>query len=493
MKNIVIVGGGSSGWIAALYAQKNYPNENITLIESDEIGILGVGEGTQVRVVGFMEDLGISLEDLVKNTGSTLKVGTKFTNWSKDNDFYYNSFGGEYWDQGINFKEIITENFNPIIDVSEENKVMFSIIKNKKVSKNLSENLSQHARYAVHFNAKLLAKYLSSVAILRGVKRVEGKITHVNSKENKDIESLVLDNGEIIKTDFIFDCTGLSRLLIQKHLNSKWISFSDRLSMKKAVPFFLEIDKENIPPYTEAVAMDYGWMWKIPLQNRYGCGYVFDSDYITPEEAVLEIEKFLGFEPVYGKPNKGFINFNPGCFEEILKNNVLAIGLSASFVEPLEATSIHNFVIALHTFFSDKSLMFERKKESVLEFNKNYVEEYQAIVDFIQLHYFTNKTNTLFWSNYREKNKTSFELKYKLFLIKYSMKIRKNIVQGFSGISYKTIAEGVHLLSNQNIKTNYISRKSNKKYTELKNKEKEYLDSFLTHSNFLKHLGGLND
>jgi tryptophan halogenase len=490
MKNIIIIGGGTSGWITALYAQKNYPKDNITLIESDEIGILGAGEGTTIGVVGFMQDLGISLEDLVKNTVSTLKVGTKFTNWTKDNDFYYHVFGGDYWNQGINFKQIVTENFNPIVDISEENKVMFSIIKNKEISKNLSENLSQHARYAVHFNAKLLAKYLSSVAISRGVKRIEGKIISINSKKNKDIESLVLSNEEIIKTDFIFDCTGLSRLLIQKHFNSKWISFSDHLSMKKAIPFFIEIDKENIPPYTEAVAMDYGWMWKIPLQNRYGCGYVFDSDYITPEKAVLEIEKFLGFEPIYGKPNKGFIDFNPGCFEEILKNNVLAIGLSASFLEPLEATSINNFVMTLNNFFSDTSLMFERNKKSVSVFNKNYVKEYSRIADFIQFHYFTNKTNTKFWIDFRKKNKTSLDLMYKIFLMKSSQKITKNVVQGFQEISYEIIAKGIHFLNKQNITTEYLQKTTNKNNNE---EQKKYLNSFLTHKDFLKHLGGLND
>jgi tryptophan halogenase len=492
MKNIVIVGGGSSGWITALYAQKNYPNDNIIVIESNEIGILGVGEGTQVNVVGFMKDLGISIEDLIKNTGSTLKSGTKFTNWSKDNDFYYHPFGGEPVDHGINFEEIVTKKYDPIIDVCENNKVMFSFTKNKEMSNNLLKNLNQHFRYAVHFDAKLLAKYLSTVGVLRGIKKIEGKIISINSKENKDIESLLLENSQVIKSDFIFDCTGFSRLIIQKHFNSNWISFSERLSMKKAIPFFLEIDKENIPPYTEAIAMNYGWMWKIPLQHRYGCGYVFDSDYITKEQAYLEIEQFLGFKPLYAKPDQGLIDFNPGCFEEILKNNVLAIGLSASFVEPLEATSINNFVTTLNSFFSNKSLMFSKEQEDIDNFNKKYVKEYEKIVDFIQLHYFTNKTNTLFWSEFREKNKVSFELNYKLFLMNNLYEIKNNVVQGFTGASYKIIGKGIHLLHKEKIKTFYSS--NNKKYLNLKNKkETKRFNSFLTHSQFLKYLGGLND
>jgi tryptophan halogenase len=533
MKNIVIVGGGTAGWLTALYANKNFPNDNITLIESDEIGILGAGEGTSTNFIDFIKYLDLDFTRLIKQTNATLKVGIKFTNWSNNNKYYYHGFGSKHNQDFGNYKHFIPEeqdiflsdytfpnaliseiDFNNTTDsenvffkdlleednffqtMSEQNKVLFSVNESKIQGNGLMKKLNQYYRYALHFDARELAKFLSAVGASRGINRIEGKIVSLNSLENNDIESLVLESGQVLDSDFIFDCSGFSRLIIGKHFKSEWISFKDQLPMKKAIPFFIEIDKENIPPYTESIAMNYGWMWKIPLQHRYGCGYVFDSDYITQEEAVIEIEKFLGFEPKYPKENKGSFDFNPGCFNDVLINNVLCVGLSSGFIEPLEATSITQSIILLTRFFSNPALLLKRNQSVVDIFNKKYVEDSRYVVDFVQLHYFTNKTNTKFWSEFIEKNKISESLKHKMLLMNESVLLNEDTITMFAPDSYYAVANGLNLLNKENIKNHYKSLGFDQFIPKIKNKKniKEGLEkSFLSHKDFLKYVGDLND
>ena len=353
---------------------------------------------------------------------------------------------------------------------------------------------TRHSDYSIHFDARLLASFLLKVGVSRKIKLIENEITNVETNYQNDIIALKLNNNESIPTDFVFDCSGFARLIIGKHYNSKWQSFSEYLPMKRALPFFIDMNTENIPSYTEAIAMDYGWMWKIPLQHRYGCGYVFDSDYINEDQAEEEIEKFLGFKPIYPKTNgKSFI-FDPGCFEEVWINNCLAVGLSSGFLEPLEATSIGQSILLLQRFFMQKHKIFSNNTETKKIFNEYYVRDTKSIVDFLGLHYTTNKDNSDFWINFNKNNKKSQNLLNNLHLLKNSIMTKLYDEIWFTRESYYIVALGNKIIDLNNINTIYKEWIDEKKYNELNNfilNKQNISKDFVKNNDFLKHMGGL--
>ena len=216
---------------------------------------------------------------------------------------------------------------------------------------------------------------------------------------------LTLDTQKVIPLDFVFDCTGFYRLLIGKHYNSKWKTYTDVLPVKAAVPFFLEPNfDEELPTYTDSIAMKYGWMWQIPLQHRTGCGYVYDSDLISEEEAIQEIEEYLGFEPLYPRKNKGGFKFEAGCYETPWVKNCIALGLSAGFIEPLEATSIMVTIGCLQDIFSNVQNIQDKNSPFREVYNTLVEKKNDEIRDFLYFHYMTGRTDTDFWKKFTFEN-----------------------------------------------------------------------------------------
>ena len=343
LNNIVIVGGGTAGWLTALYLNDKFKDSKITLVESEEIGILGAGEGSTVNLKSFLNELGISDDDLIKNCESTLKIGIEFENWTDENSSY----------------------FHPL----QYDKTFIA------------------ASHSFHFNARLLAQYLKKISMERGVIWVEGIVSDPITNENNEIIGLKTNN-KIIDADFVFDCSGFKRLLIGKHYNPKWISYEKHLMVNSAIPFFIENKEKDLYTKTRAIAMKNGWMWQIPLQTRIGCGYIFDGNEITEAEAKKEVIDFLGYDVNFNK----LIKFTPGCYEKVWIKNCVAIGLSGGFLEPLEATSIMTTVIQLDAFYK----MYTKNKT-----DKNYNELVREVNDqnmvFIYYHYFGDKTSSNFW------------------------------------------------------------------------------------------------
>ena len=513
MKNIVVVGGGTAGWLTALYAKKIFPNDCIIVIESKNIGILGAGEGSTPPLINLLDFLDIPVSDLIEKTKTTIKQGVKFTGWSDSNPFYYHGF--DIIDTNLNNYQInnsvsieqirnipydIFQNYlknknileyDLVAMSSEKNKVLFR--KYDKINNsNPINDFYQYGKFSIHFDAKLLAERLHQIGSERKINTIYGTVKTINNNLDGDIQSLLMDNDEIIKTDFVFDCTGFSHFFIGKHFNSEWVSFSDSLPMKKAIPFFIDIDKENIATYTESIAMNYGWMWKIPLQHRYGCGYVYDSNFISDDDAKKEIENFLGYVPIYPKETP-FI-FNPGCYKEIWKNNCIAVGLSGSFLEPLEATAIWQAIILLQEIFNKKENIFNKNKTVIKNVNEKYFKQTCEVRDFIYLHYMTNKTNNAFWKNFIENNLIPETLKEKLDLIKNSILYDSDHTAIFSSNSYYRICAALEIIEKENI--NKIIKYNDLFYldgfTKNQNKDKnEVINYFSTHTQLLKHLGGL--
>ena len=501
MKNIVIVGGGTAGWLTALYAKKVYKNENIILIESEEYGIVGAGEGTTPNFMDFLVFLDISVYDLMQKCNGTIKNGIKFTNWSNKGGSYFHPFystSSASNDYNFNLKSNYLENYTEFSHYSaffKKHKLKdYSFLEKTSnnfkipfILNNETQELTKFAEVAMHFNATLLANYLKNIGQSRGIILKEGIVDKITNDSKGYISKLKV-NKEEIDCDFVFDCTGFRRIIIGNHYKVNWKSHSKHLPAKKAMPFFLKMDKE-IPPYTEAIAMDYGWMWKIPLQDRYGCGYVFDSNYISDEEAIKEIEKFLGFKPQY--PREKPFDFFAGCYEKIWTKNCLAVGLASGFIEPLEATSIMQTIFVLKRFMSNAQNL-EIKNDFVKEkFNKIFLEETNEIVNFLYLHYVTNKKNTVFWKNFIKNNLMPEEVNYILNICKEKVLINnfdlpKNAI--FSSLSHHYILIGNKIISNKDIGKNakfIIDEEKIKNYEYILKEQEKIIPQLLTHNNFI--------
>jgi tryptophan halogenase len=335
---------------------------------------------------------------------------------------------------------------------------------------------------------------LNSIGQSRGIIHKEGIVAELVCDENEYLTALKT-NKELIECDFVFDCTGFKRLIIGNFYKSPWKSHSTYLPAKKAIPFFLEMD-EQIPPYTEAIAMKYGWMWKIPLQHRYGCGYVFDSDYISDEEAIEEIESYLGYEPTYPRKDKGAFNFSAGCFEKIWIKNVLAVGLSSGFIEPLEATSIMQSIIVLRRFMAEKSNLESRNEIIKNRFNTLFVNDTQEVVEFLYLHYVTNKDNSNFWQDFTTKNLMPEKIKYVLEIAGTKPLTWHFDFPGaavFESQPYNYVLIGNDLLNKQDrlaVAQKVATEERKKEYEELLNKQNEIIPQFMRHRDFIGLITG---
>jgi len=408
VKNIVVVGGGTAGWLTALLCKAYQPEKNVTLIESEEIGILGAGEGTVPNFLSILTQLKIPVEDVIRNCKATIKNGIKFTNWNgggKD-EFYYHTFGhpSNFDLNSLNYARTLSENIylmaqakeDPMYEVSlaericHLNKTPFSF---DDVNK---EKMTINANHALHFDARDLAEYLKQIALTRNIKRVEGKVKDFKTirGEVDSISGIILGNDECVDCDFVFDCSGLNRLIVGKYFKSKWKSAKETLPCDSAIPFFIKNESKVLEPYTEAIALKNGWVWKIPVQGRYGCGYVYDSETTTEENAKQEVRDWFGHDVEF--PTK--FNFEPGYYEEFWVGNCIAVGLSSGFLEPLEATSIwitcNMISYALESFEQIEVL----NQDYIDDYNRKFRNRFDDTIDFLRLHYISERTDSDFWN-----------------------------------------------------------------------------------------------
>lgn len=390
---ITIVGGGTAGWLAAYYILSYQPYiHQITVIESSQLGIVGAGEGstglfTNVLNGNFFPKK-IDIENFINFTDATNKIGIKFVDWSAKNKLFFSPLDGTNTAISCNdilFKYVLSKFGKEKIHLASRLGVDFHTRKNFK-------NID-----ALHFNAHKVGQYFKDLCINLGAECIDSVVVDVTKNTgNGDIEKLILDNGQTIEADFFLDCSGFRRVLMQQ-LDVQWKSYSKYLPLNAAMPFLLDYsDDDNIEPYTEATALTSGWMWDIPLQNRRGCGYVFNKNFISPEQAKLEVERRLNRSIT---PIK-IIDFDPGRAETFWKNNVISLGLASSFVEPLQATSIHTTIAQIILFVNDFLLPEKHlvvTPENQKSYNKRVIEIYDITLDFISLHYQGGRTDSDFW------------------------------------------------------------------------------------------------
>lgn len=393
--------------MTALWAHKNFPKEKITIIESDQIGILGAGEGTVPAVLDFFKSLEIELGELIAKTRGSLKLGIDFENWNGDGKRYYHSFLSKKLSIPENFSnnlflyEINTndsiQSVNDYLTASkycEESKVPFYKTED-------SYDFDPDTGIAIHFDAHKIASFLREKAEERGVIRVEGISDQIILDSNGNVSQIKLTNGSVVDCDFVFDCSGFHRKIIGEVYNTKWVSYSDYLPMKKAIPYFPK-QKEEVIPYTRSIAMKYGWQWQIPLMDRFGAGYVFDSDFITPDQAKDELDQWVGHEV----ESPRVIEFNAGRYNDTWVKNCIAIGLSTGFIEPLEATAIWTATSSLELLTNYVPYILNAEEKMKAVYNERVANGNENTLAFIYFHYLTKRTDTEFWRGFRENTKT---------------------------------------------------------------------------------------
>jgi tryptophan halogenase len=403
LRKIVILGGGTAGWIAAAGLVNKLQNRftEVILIESDDIPTIGVGEATIPPLRTFLKSLKIDEKDFIQHTQATFKLGIKFKNWHHQGDAYYHPFGktgvviegNEFyrcWDKARaeGYQSNFTD-FCPSVTMCERQR----FARDEDVPK---ESFVSGATYAYHFDAGLVAKYLRRYSEARGVKRIEGKVISVQQDTQGFIQSLFLASGEKVDGDFFIDCSGFRGMLIEETLQSGYIPWDDYLLCDRAVTVQTE-NTEDIPPYTVANAKDSGWTWRIPLQHRTGNGYVFCSKYCSDEQALQMLSDSLRGQKQLTEPK--IISFVTGVRKKIWNKNCLALGLASGFLEPLESTAIHLVMKSLDVFMT---MLPDRQQNTVLskEFNRIMHREYEDIRDFIILHYCTTeRQDSPFWQH----------------------------------------------------------------------------------------------
>ncbi|MCU4677243.1 tryptophan 7-halogenase [Catenovulum sp. 2E275] len=399
IRKIVIVGGGTAGWMTAAAFANRLPSQfyQIVLVESEQIGTVGVGESTIPHIRQFNEVLGINEAEFVRETHATFKLGIQFKNWGKQGDSYIHPFGevGELT-KGIDFHHYwLKANQHGLTDSFDRYSFLAQAALEQKFpeKKQLEgEKFSQYA-YSYHIDATAYARFLRKYAEEKGVVRVEGKVELVKQDATQAIESLVLQNGESIAADFFIDCSGFRGLLIDQTLNVPFIDWSHWLPVNSAIVAQTELT-DTVYPMTIASAHKAGWAWKIPLQHRMGNGLVYDSDYMQDQEAADLFNQHLQTKPI---TEPRVLRFKTGCRQQYWHKNCVAIGLSGGFLEPLESTSIYLIQQGIFKFLELLPNLDDMSAEQK-EYNQVMDYSYQTIRDFIILHYHLNqKTDSEFW------------------------------------------------------------------------------------------------
>jgi hypothetical protein len=326
MKNLIVIGGGTAGWLTALFCKKHFKGSSVTLIESKKVNTVGAGEGTSIDFPMLLEYLDISEKDFLDNTNGTIKKAIRFDKWNDSGKVFYNGFWNESYD------------------------------------------------HAFHFDSTSIIKYFVKLASIRKIKHIIGDVTEIIGDNN--ISKIVLEDGQQFQPDFVFDCTGFSRLIIGNHFKEEWISSTNILEANSAIPFSLPTTKLVEKDVTNALRRKHGWIWNIPLKHRLGCGYVFNDNKVDADTIRKEIREMYGED--IELPRK--INFKAGYYKNVWKGNCMAVGLSNSFFEPLLATSI-SVTSGQLTLIRKLGLDFAKRDE----FNsaiRGFIEQIECFIEF---------------------------------------------------------------------------------------------------------------
>lgn len=432
IQNILIVGGGTAGWMTASYLTKALGDKvKITLIESATTPKIGVGEATLPSLQQvFFNFLGIPEQEWMPHVNGSYKVGVKFINWSRtpepnqpDQSFYH-IFGGMPTCEGIPLQQYWLRKY--LSGETSEAMQYSCYSETALLDRKLSPVFRDHKPamfYAWHFDAHLVAEYLANWSVARGVDRIIDHIVDVVlDPETGHIQSVLTQTGQQLRADLYIDCSGFRSLLLEKALNEPFIDMSDALLCDSAVatPVPHDDEKNGVEPYTSAIAMKHGWTWKTPMRGRFGTGYVYSSQCCSQDEAADELQQLWNLDSQH--PLK-HLKFRVGRTAQAWVKNCVGIGLSSSFLEPLESTGIYFIYAALYQLVKHwPSQALEPQLRE--QFNRKVTWMFDDCRDFVQMHYFTSsREDTPFWQANRHELKKSDSIQEKLELYKAGLPV----------------------------------------------------------------------
>ena len=387
--NIVVLGAGTAGLITALMIREKYPLANITVVKSGELGIVGVGEGSTEHWTSFMNFVGMDVLELLYETKATVKIGILFKNWSSGPDYVHSVMTSSLSGLGRH------ETFN-YLHLNKDAKNYPLALGFKDTYHNNRVHIFQDSKPSnqFHFDTFKLNDYLVKKCITSNISFIDTIVTDVLLDSNGNVQYLITEKNNI-PGDLFIDCSGFKRVLSKK-IDNNWVSKAKYLPLNTAIAFPTDLDDPlEIEPYTTSTALSAGWSWKIPTQDRYGNGYVFDSNYINADNALAEINQVLGKNVEKAARE---IKFEAGKIDKFWKKNVVSVGLSGSFAEPLEAQSIGFTIIQAQRLLAYLDVWPYNKKISE-KYNYEMDEVFDNIIDYLQLHYLGDRCDTKFWKD----------------------------------------------------------------------------------------------
>jgi 2-polyprenyl-6-methoxyphenol hydroxylase-like FAD-dependent oxidoreductase len=414
VKEILIVGGGTAGWMTAcLMADKWLPDQaRISLVESENIGIIGVGEGSTPYLKTFFDHLGIEEREWMPACNATYKAGITFDGWSSRKGFesYFHPFQTDLDGRSMPLFEsnALLRRQGVPVETRPDELFLNAVLAQKKLAPKPAENFPFSITYGYHFESAKLGEFLRDRAIAMGVNHITADVIEVRQHENGDIASVETRCGKSLAADCFVDCSGFRGLLIQQTLGARFIPFKENLFNDTAVAMPTPVDDE-LPCQTISTALKHGWAWKIPLRNRYGNGYVYSSEFCSHDDAETELREHLGLLDADVEARR--VPMKVGRLAENWKNNCVAVGLSQGFIEPLEATGLQFIQSTIIEFISayEKGDFGATNRDP---FNQKIATNFERIRDYIVLHYYTNsRKDTEYWKANQRNPKISEKLK----------------------------------------------------------------------------------
>lgn len=446
IKRIVIVGGGTAGWMAASVLSRVLgPLVRIELVESEQIGTVGVGEATIPQIQLLLSLLGVDENDFLSNVQGTIKLGIKFNDWTRPGDSYMHAFGAagrslgmlefyHYWlraRQEGSHESLWSYSLNAVAAAQNRFEVF---------DKFGDTGLTGLVR-AYHFDASLVAAYLRKVSEVAGVVRTEGRVVDVKLRPGDGfIESIELEGGKSLAAELFIDCSGFRGVLIEQALETGYEDWTHWLPCDRAAAVQCET-VDPLMPYTQSTAHAAGWQWRIPLQGRTGNGHVYSSECLSDDEAISTLLENLDAAPI---TEPRVLQFTTGRRRKIWNKNCVALGLASGFLEPLESTSIHLVQSGLNRLIN----LFPEggfAAETIDEYNRQCAYEFERVRDFIILHYHENQRSEPFWVDRREM-KVPAALTRKIELFRASGRLQEDAEDLFKNMAWLQVLLGQHVV-----------------------------------------------
>jgi len=507
--HFVVVGGGTAGWIAAFIIQDSARRKkldiDISVVESSKIPTVGVGEATTAAFRVFLQQFGIDEFEFFRKTEATFKLGIRHEDWRRKGFTYYGPIDDPH--QVVAPPPGAPSDYLNVYSVSvgrpvQDMHLFGPLLQRKKAPFTTRPDGSLLPlgpfHYAFHFDQALVGKFLKSKS--HGVNIVDAVVAGVERHaESGNITTLVMEDGQRLDGDFFIDATGFRKRLIVGELKAPWVSYAHELPVNRALPFWVDIKPgDEIANYTRAWAQGSGWMWQIPTQFRYGCGYVYSDEFIGPDEAKREVEAALGHEIEV----RGDIRFLIGRLEQAWVGNCLAVGLSSSFLEPLESTSIHGTIVQMMLFagayLKHPASVTEKERD---DYNRRVGRQVDDFRTFVNTHYLVERDDTPFWREVKA-NRIHPETKERLARWRTKMPRREDFPDYLGGLPHVEtqlhypVLDGLGLLDPAVAKAEMAERPEIRAFARktvdgLTKEYKQAATKALGHAEFLERVRGM--